>query len=78
VVPAVGGDEQARIVADLDRTGIAGRHEVVTGDAPDVLGAFMTHGLTVGSMGRPASADPVLFLAAGAAGAYAASRIPTA
>jgi len=77
VVPAVGGDEQARIVADLERTGIAARHEVVTGAAPDVLGAFATHGLTVGSMGRPASADPVLFLAAAAAGAYAATRIPT-
>jgi hypothetical protein len=28
-------------------------------------------------MGRPASADPVLFLAAGAAGALAADRIPS-
>ncbi|MEY3361141.1 MAG: hypothetical protein RL531_860, partial [Actinomycetota bacterium] len=35
------------------------------------------HGLAVGSMGRPASADPVLFLAAGAAGALAADRIPS-
>lgn len=75
VVPSVGGDEHARIAADLDRTGIADRHDVITGDAPDVLGAFAAHGLSVGSMGRPASADPVLFLAAGAAGAYAASRI---
>ena len=76
VVPAIGGDEQTRILADLDTSGIAARHEIVTGAAPDVLGAFAAHGLTVGSMGRPASADPVLFLAAGAAGAYAATRIP--
>lgn len=76
VVPGLGGDEQARIEADLAAAGITDRHDVVTGDAPDVVGAFATHGLTVTSMGRPASADPVLFLAAGAAGAYAAARIP--
>ena len=76
VVPAVGGDEEARILAATARAGIAARHEVVTAPAPDVLGAFASHGLSVGSMGRPASADPVLFLAAGAAGALAGTRIP--
>ncbi|MFM7059995.1 MAG: DUF3866 family protein [Actinomycetes bacterium] len=76
VVPAVGGDEEARIPPATAAAGIAARHEVVTGPAPDVLGAFASHGLSVGSMGRPASADPVLFLAAGAAGALAGTRIP--
>ena len=76
VVPAVGGDEETTVLADLDAAGIGARHDVVVTAAPDVLGAFATHGLTVGSMGRPASADPVLFLAAGAAGAHAAGRIP--
>jgi hypothetical protein len=44
----------------------------VAGAAPDVLGAFAAHGLHVTSMGRPAAEDPVLFLAAAAAGAHAA------
>ncbi|MFM7617702.1 MAG: DUF3866 family protein [Actinomycetes bacterium] len=78
VVPGVGGDEERRILDDVRAAGIAERHDVVTAPAPDVLGAFASHGLSVGSMGRPADADPVLFLAAGAAGALAATRIPTA
>lgn len=77
VLPAIGGDEERRLRTEIDEAGIAARHEVVTAPAPDVLGAFAGHGLAVGSMGRPASADPVLFLAAGAAGALAADRIPS-
>ncbi len=42
--------------------------------SPDVLGLLAEHGLDVVSMGRPAAADPALFLAAGAAGALAADR----
>lgn len=72
VVPAVGGDEERRIRADLEAGGVTERHDVVPGPAPDVLGAFAAHGLHVTSMGRPAAEDPVLFLAAAAAGAHAA------
>jgi len=41
---------------------------------PDVLGLLDKAGLDVVSMGRPAAADPALFLAAGAAGVLAAER----
>jgi hypothetical protein len=72
----IGGEEESKIRSDLHAAGIDHRHKIVSAIAPDILGAFAEHNLEVGSMGRPASADPVLFLAAGAAGAYAAQRIP--
>jgi hypothetical protein len=73
-VPAVGGEEEARIRADLDAADLTGRHDVVTVDAPDVIAGFAAHGLGIASMGRPAEADPVLFQAAAAAGHVAAER----
>jgi hypothetical protein len=74
----VGGEEEARLRADLRRAGIDRRHELVDVVPPDVLGLFAAHGLDVVSMGRPAADDPVLFLAAGAAGRLAATHIPPA
>ena len=74
-VPLLGGDEDARLRADLAAAGIDARHDLVEVDSPDVLALFGHAGLEVVSMGRPAAADPALFLAAGAAGALAASRI---
>lgn len=75
VVPSIGGEEESIIRAELQAAGIDRRHKITSASSPDILGAFAEHGLEVGSMGRPASADPVLFLAAGAAGAYAATKI---
>ncbi|MGH9033019.1 MAG: DUF3866 family protein [Acidimicrobiia bacterium] len=74
-VPRLGGDEDARLQADLVAAGIDARHELVEVDPPDVLALLDRAGLEVVSMGRPAAADPALFLAAGAAGALAARRI---
>jgi hypothetical protein len=74
-VPRLGGDEDARLRADLAAAGIDARHQLVDVDAPDVLALFQRASLEVVSMGRPAAADPALFLAAGAAGALASSRI---
>ncbi|HKA92294.1 MAG TPA: DUF3866 family protein [Acidimicrobiia bacterium] len=73
-VPRLGGEEEARLRADLADAGIDARHELVEVTSPDVLGLLAGQGLDVVSMGRPASDDPVLFLAAGAAGALAAER----
>ncbi len=77
-LPLVGGEEEARLRADLAASGIESRHEVVGVQPPDVLARFRAHGLDVTSMGRPAADDPVLFLAAGAAGVLAADRRPDA
>jgi hypothetical protein len=73
-VPAIGGDQEARIRADLAAAGIAARHDVVAVDAPDVVAGFASHDLHISSMGRPAAADPVLFQVAAAAGVLAARR----
>jgi hypothetical protein len=71
-LPRVGGEEEARLRADLAAEGLDRRHDVVEIDPPDVLGLFDAHGLEVVSMGRPAAADPMLFATAGAAGVLAA------
>ena len=70
-VPTVGGVPEARIRADLEEAGLTERHDVIDVEAPDIIAAFAAHGLRISSMGRPASADPVLFQAAAAAGALA-------
>ena len=74
-VPRLGGDEEDRLRADLVQSGIAARHDLVDVMPPDVLGLLDKAGLDVVSMGRPAAADPALFLAAGAAGVLAAERV---
>ncbi len=76
-VPRVGGVDEAQIRRDLARTGVDTRHEIVDIDPVGVLDLFATHGLEVESMGRPASADPVLFEAAAAAGVLAAQSVPS-
>ncbi len=75
-VPCVGGTEEARLRADLEAAGIDRLHDLVDVEAPDVLGLFARYGLEITSMGRPASADPVLFQAAAAAGVVAIDRAP--
>jgi hypothetical protein len=75
-LPLVGGAEEARLRADLVASGIDARHDVIDVEPPDVLGQLAAARLEVTSMGRTAADDPVLFLAAAAAGALAAERCP--
>ena len=70
-LPLVGGPEEETQRADLAAAGLDTRHDVVAVKAPEILGLFAAHGLTVTSMGRPAAADPVVFACAAAAGALA-------
>ncbi len=77
-VPCVGGAEEARLRADLGLAGIDQRHDIVDVDPPDVLALFAAHDLRIVSMGRPAADDPVMFLAAAAAGTVAAAAHPVA
>jgi hypothetical protein len=70
-LPRLGGAEEATIRADLDEGGVSERHDVVEVTPPDVLDELGPDGLDVVSMGRPAAADPTLFLAAAASGALA-------
>jgi hypothetical protein len=70
----VGGDEEARLRKDLEDSGIATRHEIVEVAPIGIVELLAAHDLRVVSMGRPASADPVLFEMAAAAGWCAATR----
>lgn len=75
VVPRLGGAEELAIVGDLAEGGIFDHHDVVTVDSPPVLDELGVDGLDITSMGRSVAEDPALFLAAAAAGAYAAARL---
>lgn len=74
-VPAVGGPEEERIRADLAKSGVAERHDLVTVDPGDPLARFARYGLEVSSMSRPAPTDPVLHACAAAAGILAADAL---
>ncbi len=74
-VPGIGGEEEARLRADLAAAGLDRRHDVVAVSPPDVLALFERYGLEITSMGRPAAADPALFQAAAAAGTLAVDRL---
>lgn len=74
-VPCVGGEEEARIRADLATPGVGDRHRLVDVEPTGILDHFARHGLAVTSMGRRADEDPVLYEAAGAAATVAAAAI---
>jgi hypothetical protein len=70
-LPLVGGEEEETLRAALAAAGLDTRHDVLSVKPPDILALFEKHGLAVTSMGRPATADPVFFTCAGAAGVVA-------
>ena len=53
------------------------RHDVRSVDPPDVAGLLTEAGLTVTTMGRGPTEDPLFFLAAGAAGHLAGTLLAT-
>jgi hypothetical protein len=74
-IATVGGEEERRLRADLDESGIAARHEIVDVAPIGIVDLMEGRDLHVVSMGRPARDDPVLFEMAAAAGRYAAERV---
>jgi hypothetical protein len=75
-VPCVGGAEEQHLRDDLSAAGIDDRHELIDVEPIGIVDLFAARDLQVKSMGRPASADPVLFEAAAAAGIVAARGLP--
>lgn len=73
-LPAVGGETERRLRADLAAGGLTDRHDVTPVVTPDVLALLARHDLRVVSMSRPAAEDPVLFQCAAAAGVLAAAH----
>lgn len=74
-LPAVGGEEEQTLRADLRSAGLTERHEIVDVPPVGIVDLFAHHDLEVVSMNRPAAGDPVLFEAAAAAGVVAATNI---
>jgi hypothetical protein len=74
-LPLVGGDAEATLRRDLEASNIAERHDIVEVPATNILDRFAHHKLTITSMGRPASDDPVLFEAAATAGVVALAHM---
>jgi len=65
-------DDQARIVAlQLEKSGVAQRHELVEADGTGAIRRAIDEGIQLRSMGRAVEDNPEYFLAAGAAGALA-------
>jgi hypothetical protein len=73
-LPLIGGPQEATLRADLDRSGIAVRHDVVEVPPLGIIEEFARIGLELTSMGRPAAADPALFEAAAVAGRVALTQ----
>ncbi len=71
VVPSIGGEEEAAILTDLEESGLADQHEIVSVPPVGIVALFDELGMRVSSMGRSASEDEVFFETAAAAGALA-------
>lgn len=72
VVPELGRERIEAINAQLQGAGIDTKHEVVTADGGPGIDLLVERDVRPSSMGRPFEQVPELFLAASAAGAYAA------
>ncbi len=65
-------DDQAQVVAgQLEKSGVAQRHELVEADGTGAIRRAIDRGIQLRSMGRAVEDNPEYFLAAGAAGALA-------
>lgn len=75
VLPELPADQRKEIEAQVESSGLAAKHEIVTAAGEAGLREAQRRGIELISMGRAARDDPVFFLAAAAAGAVAAERI---
>jgi len=74
VLPELPTDQRKEIEAQVESSGLAAKHEIVTAPGEPGLQEAERRGIELGSMGRAPREDPVFFLAAAAAGAVAAER----
>lgn len=75
VLPRMAPEKAKVVQAQLSAAGITRRHQVVTIDAAATFAALDELGLDVSTMGRGREAEPEFFLAAGAAGLFAAKLV---
>lgn len=72
VVPDLPEPLASEVEDDLVTSGIRGRHDVVAVSADGLVDALRSSGLELSTMGRGLDEDPAYFIAAAAAGRYAA------
>lgn len=75
VLPEVSAEQYGVINRQFEQSGILSRHQVVVRDGSPALQCLEEQGIAVKSMGRTPLEDPVFFLAAGAAGLFAAEQL---
>jgi hypothetical protein len=75
-VPALPEPLRADVAADLASSGIEGRHDVVRVDSDGLLEVLRRSGFPLETMGRGLAEDEWYFVAAAAAGRYAAGLLP--
>jgi len=75
VLPVLPGAAHNHLRGRLERAGLDARHEIVTVDGAPGLELLATRGVPVSSMGRSIEEIPELFLAAAAAGRFAAEQL---
>ncbi|MGB9803300.1 DUF3866 family protein [Desulfofundulus sp.] len=71
-IPVLAPEKRALIWRQLQESGILDKHRIIEVEDNPTREALQEYGLTVTTMGRGIDEDPDFFLAAGAAGAYAA------
>ncbi|HUT75529.1 MAG TPA: DUF3866 family protein [Armatimonadota bacterium] len=74
VLPQISDDRARQVGEKLAAADIPDRHDIVTASGEAGLAELARRGVAVKSMGRAVDDDPEFFLAAAAAGEYAASR----
>jgi hypothetical protein len=74
-VPEMAPEKLEQVQRQLDDEGIISRHEVLVAKGQAGVEALAQRGIEVTTMGRTPAQDPEFFLAAGAAGVIAATRI---
>ncbi|AFV11819.1 hypothetical protein Tph_c16140 [Thermacetogenium phaeum DSM 12270] len=75
VLPEMPAPQYELVEEQLALEGILSRHRVITVDGSPALKLLEQEGITVRSMGRTPAEDPAFFLAAGAAGRFAAGNL---
>lgn len=75
VVPELAASLAAEVAHDLVESGIADRHDVVTVPVDGLADALRDCGFPLSTMGRDLDEDEAYFLAAAAAGTYAAALV---
>jgi hypothetical protein len=72
VIPEMAEERSAQVRAKLEAADIPARHEIVVENGEEGITELQERGVDIKSMGRSVADDPEFFLAAAAAGKYAA------